>query len=125
MTIYLNNQPNFTEGQIRIVKGDTLKININAKDSAGATMNLTGGSAKLTVRKSPQVTGDSFASFTSSGGDIVLAATNPNLVLTVAPATTAAWEVGLYYYDLEFTDSGGVKRTWLMNTFEVIEHITA
>lgn len=124
MSIYLNNQPNFTDGKIRLVKGDTLKININAKDSAGSTMDLTGGSAKLTVREKPALSGTAIISLTSSGGDIVLAATNPNMVITVAASTTANYIVGKYYYDLEYTDSNGVKRTWLMNTFEIIDHIT-
>lgn len=125
MDVYLNNQPN-TNAKIKLVQGDTLSINLTLEDDNAAVINLTAYTAKLTVRSSPTLTGTSIISLSSAGGSpaITLGSTSPNLVISVAAATTAAWEKGLFYYDLELTNGSGVKRTYLFSTFEIVDHIT-
>jgi hypothetical protein len=89
-----------------IEQGATFTRVLNYTDSNDATVDLSTFSARMKIRK----THDSatvLASWTSAT-EITLAATNPNITISVTAAATASldWS-GLAVYDFEIDDGGG------------------
>jgi hypothetical protein len=89
-----------------VEQGATFTRVLNYTDSAGATVDLSSHSARMKIRKSVD-SSTVLASWTSST-EITLAASNPNITISVAASATASldWD-GLAFYDFEVDDGGG------------------
>lgn len=117
---------------IEIRKGATFVLDVDWKDEAGALHDLTGYSAAMQVRADYDA--DTAVLDLSSGdGDIVLAATAPNVKVEATPAATRAIPVAAggsapwrqtYVYDLEITDPSGRVTRLLQGRAVVVEEVT-
>jgi hypothetical protein len=87
-------------------QGATWYREITYKTTAGVVVNLSAYSARMTIRR---VFGSTpLLSLTSSpGGGIVLAATAPNMVVTITDAQTLALTFSSAVYDLVIVAPGG------------------
>lgn len=105
------------------VQGDTWttapqwKINNNY-------VNVTGYTAKLTVRKAPTSTTSVFE-FSTANGRIVTGSTDGKFTLTALPAVTASVPAGNYVYDFDITSPAGNTVTLLSGGFQVIKQVSA
>lgn len=86
---------------ITFTQGQRLTFNVNVKDTAGSTIDLTGFTASLAIQTRDGAT--THGTFTSAGGEITLAATNPNVQVAIPTASTAAWAFDLAFGDLKLT----------------------
>jgi len=90
-----------------IEQGATFTRNLVYKDSAGAVVDLTGlytARMKIRINKNSET---ELASWTSST-EITLAATDPNIIISVTAAATAALDwAGKAYYDFEIDNGAG------------------
>lgn len=87
-------------------QGATFYRELIYRDSAGAVVDLSTYTARMKIRLHKD-SGDVLASW-STTTEITLAATAPNIIISVTAAATAAldWS-GLAYYDLELDDGAG------------------
>ncbi len=93
-----------------IYQGTTFERLMTYKDGAGVVINLSGYSARMKIRKT---WGAAVLLELTSGanGGIVLAATSPNITVTITPALTAPLSFEYAVYDLEIeSPSGKVDR---------------
>jgi hypothetical protein len=107
MTPVAGPQPGALDLEIR--QGSTFSLPLTYRDAAGAVVNLAGSTARLQVR-STVASATTLLELTTENGGIAVAATAPNLTLTISAAATAAlsWdERSPAVYDLELV-SGGV-----------------
>ncbi len=91
-----------------IYQGTTFERLLTYKDANNAVVNLSGFSARMKIRKS---WGSPVLLELANGSGITLAATTPNLTITVTPVQTAALDFEYAVYDLEIeAPSGKVDR---------------
>lgn len=86
---------------ITFTQGQRLTFNVNVKNTAGTTIDLTGFTASLAIQTRDGVT--THGTYTSAGGEITLAATDPNVQVAVPTADTAAWTFDMAFGDLKLT----------------------
>lgn len=86
-------------------KGFTL--NLAWKDSAGVLVDLTGYTAKLTVRNLPNTTAKFSLDLTTANSKITLGGLTHNVISKALPSDTAAMLPGNYAYDLELIAGTG------------------
>lgn len=102
--------------QIYFKRGDTFLFSATVSDTAGSPINLTGWTIQAQVR--------------NSGGTLIDAAVvtvtdavNGTYTLTVADTTD--WAINeTYYFDIQYTDSGGIIRSTNTLLIAVVEDIT-
>ena len=101
------------------VKGDTFKGQSFVYERNGSAIDLTGASIKLMLKKIK--TGSSY--FTFSTGDNI----------TITDAVNGSWKLdstvinidaGVYYYDVELTESNGNISTYLSGTWTILQDVT-
>lgn len=93
--------------------GDTLVATIPITDGDGAPVDLTGASATYRI-----VSGDNtqvHVTKTESDGLVLAGST---VTLTLSPADTAALS-GIYYHEMEITDTAGNVSTVLAGTLTI------
>lgn len=108
-------------------QGATWKAVVTYTDSAGAAVNLTGGTATMKARKitAPRlgvgaVVGSAVFTLSSPSSGIVLTTPASGIMtITLSAATTAAITPDIYDYDLEILLSGGDTAKIMYGTFEI------
>ena len=113
-----SSRHNFT-----IEQGTTLMKPFIWKDSDGVPVDLTGYTAKMQVRQSPQ-SGTVLLELSTSNGRITLggAAGTITLVLTAATTAAIAWRRGVY--DIELTSGDGTVTRLLEGEIQVSKEVT-
>lgn len=108
-------------GNIEIIKGDTLVINVTLYESDGVTpRNLTGKTYAAKLRSNPAATGAPDATFTQA----VVSAPAGTMTLTLDNTVTDTLSPSLtYYFDLEETN-GSVITTVLRRSLTVVQDVT-
>jgi hypothetical protein len=93
---------------LTLYQGATWSREMTLKDGSGNVVDLSHYSARMTIRPTP--IDSAIVQLTSSaGGGIVLAATSPNIVVTVSARQTAVMSfISPAYYDLELVSSDGI-----------------
>lgn len=100
------------------MRGDTEVINLTIRDSAGNPVNLTGDTFASQIRYQKDDVAVA-ASFTC-------VVTNPSggvVQLTLLPASSAALDDGIAYWDLQRT-SGGVVSTVVAGKVTILADVT-
>lgn len=113
-----SSRHNFT-----IEQGATLMKPFIWKDSDGVPVDLTGYTAKMQVRQSPQ-SGTVLLELSTSNGRITLggAAGTITLALTAAITAAIAWRRGVY--DIELTSGDGTVTRLLEGEIQVSKEVT-
>ena len=102
-------------------RGDTYPFVLQLRDAAGAPLDITGCTFLLTIDPSPQPD-SSAANVAQLTGSIVGAATNGQVQFT--PTAPAVGTVGVLFYDVQMTTSGGAVRTVLVGQWTVEQDVT-
>ena len=105
------------------VQGDTWTTAPQWKIN-GFYVDVSGYTAKLTVRKSPS-SATSVFEFSTSNGRITVGSIDGKFTLTAVPADTASVPAGNYVYDFDIVSSGGVSTTILSGGFQVIKQVSS
>lgn len=109
---------------IGIEQGSTLSLSINYKDSNGDTIDLSSGYTARMQGRTGAAADSTLFSLTDSSG-ITLAATNPNILVTLSATSTAALPAPLLgVYDLEIESSSGVVTKVLKGRLRVDSEVT-
>ena len=111
-----------TEVNICRVRGDTDSFTVSLVDASAVAIDLTGSTVVLTVDPSNEP-GDALANlFTLTGA---LSGTPTDGVVTFTLTALDADQVPeTYFYDVEWTNAGGVIKTVLRGTFTFEQDIT-
>jgi len=121
----LSNKPVVLDA--RVVIGDSFYHTLTFKNGDGTYIDFTGASAKAIVRESPDSTSTAILTMSSAGSPIYItldAAVENNFIINVPKTVTADLTAGVYYWDMEITDSSGKTRTYWKGRFVVEEQIT-
>jgi hypothetical protein len=103
-------------------EGDTLEMSFTWKDSAGDVIDISAYTAAMDIKaSSADVT--SLLTLTNGSG-ITLAATSPNLLVTVTNVQTATLGKGKYVYDIELTEPSGKVNTLISGVIVLIRSVT-
>jgi hypothetical protein len=86
-------------------------------------VNVTGYTAKLTVRKAVNSASSVFE-FSTSNGRITVGSYDGKFTLTASASDTASVPAGNYVYDFDVVSSGGVSTTLLSGGFQVIAQVS-
>jgi hypothetical protein len=106
---------------IEVPGNSTFALAITWTDSTGAVVNLTGYSAAMQVKRQ---NGAAVILLSTGNGLIAVAATAPNLSLSVPIATMETLICPDGKYDLVVRSPGGVQTTLLQGPFTVSPWIT-
>lgn len=110
--------------KISLIRGDSRNIDVTFLQSDGVTpVDLTGGTAYLTVNISSDPTDDTAAAIQKN----VTTHTAPTLGqtrITLSPTDTSALTAGTYYYDVQFKDAAGTILSQKQDTFTLTADIT-
>lgn len=105
--------------------GNKRVLNVTVKDQAGALLNLTGYTAvfKVLRRQGGAIQSPAALTLTSSppAGIYIPTPANGVVVITLATGQTANFN-GLYYWELELTDSSGDTNVVATGEMEVAEN---
>lgn len=101
-------------------RGDTFPFVIQLKDSAGSPINITGYTFKLTLDESADPPDNTTLLFTN----VPTVSDGPNGKITVTLSGGQADHVGVFHYDLQWTDLGGAIRTVLQGKWVFDQDIT-
>lgn len=102
-------------------RGDTYSFVLSLKDAAGAALDITGASFLLTIDPSPSPE-SAVANIAQLTGSIVGAATLGQVRFD--PTAPSVATVGVFFYDVQMTDSGSRVRTILVGQWTVEQDIT-
>lgn len=106
---------------LKLKAGDDLPIKFTIVDSAGAVVDLTGGTIKLKISVKLGVTDaaalyvGSYTSFTNPTGGIHTE--------TIPDATTKDWAAGPYLYQSRFIDSSGIVQSENIDRCAILENL--
>lgn len=112
---------NYTLG---IEQGSTLSLLLTWKDSNGTAVNLTGYTARMSLKSSFTST-TTILSLTTSNGRITLGGSAGTIQLTVSATDTAALtapQTGVY--DLELVSGSSVVTRLIQGTFSITPEVT-
>jgi hypothetical protein len=108
---------------ITIEQGSTFSLSVNYTDSSGSTINLSSYSARMQCRVGRASSSTVFS--LTSGSEITLGSSDPNLLVTIPATTTAAYDAPLRgVYDLEIESSSGVVTKLLKGTLLIEAEVT-
>ena len=93
------------------------------KDSAGDVIDLTGYSARMQIRES-LASNSTLLSATNANGQLVIAAADGKVTLTLTATETAALTFTSGLYDLELVSSGGTVTRLVQGTVTLSKEIT-
>lgn len=110
----------------RVYRGDTIVLNITAKDTTGAALNLTGGTLTATLKSTMSDADPGLSQVTSPSSGITITNAAGGLATVTFPATATAGltDDTTLYGDVQFVDSAGRKSTLELMTFEVKRDVT-
>lgn len=109
---------------VTIEQGSTFSLSINYKDSGGSTINLSSGYTARMQCRAGRASSSTVFSLTSSS-EITLAATNPNILVTIPATTTDDYAAPLRgVYDLEIESSAGVVTKVLKGNLVIEAEVT-
>ena len=113
-----SSRHNFT-----IEQGTTLMKPFIWKDSDGVPVDLTGYTAKMQVRQSPQ-SGTVLLELSTTNGRITLGGASGTITLALIASTTAAinWRRGVY--DIELTSGDGTVTRLIEGEIQVSKEVT-
>lgn len=116
-----------TRKNLEIYRGDTVTLTCTAK-SNGTAINLTSGTARMTVKYSPyDADADAvFSVYSPSNGIVLTTPASGIFTVTLAPALTTslpAHRLDLFY-DLRFTTSSGAVYTLAAGQFTILPNIS-
>ncbi len=99
--------------QYHAFRGDTIVINISAKDTTGAALNLTGGILTATLKNDLADVDPGLSQVTSPSSGIAITNAAGGLATVTFPATATAalLDDATLYYDVQFVDSASRKTT--------------
>ena len=102
-------------------RGDTYGETVTVTDTAGAAINITGYTFKLTVdpEKAPLTADNNLFSITGT----ILSPTAGTVEFAPSP-TQADQAPGTYYYDIQLIDGAGRIRTIALDKWVVVQDIT-
>jgi hypothetical protein len=108
---------------ITIEQGSTFSLSLAYKDSSGTLIDLSTYSARMQCRVGRDATSTVFS--LTSGSEITLSDSDPNLLITIPATTTAAYDAPLRgVYDLEIESAGGVVTKILKGTLLIEAEVT-
>lgn len=111
----------YQETNITRVRGDTFPFSFRIKDSAGAAVDITGFSFKLSVDTNEEPTDETSQLFKLTG----TVTDGPNgIVQFTLSAVQADQTPSTYYFDLEQTDLAAKIRTVAKGEWNVIQDVT-
>ena len=105
----------FTQGDT-FVTAPQWKIN-------GSYVNVSGYTAKMSLRKSETSSTSTF-DFSTANGRIVTGSDDGKFTISASSTDTATVPAGSYVYDLEVTSPTGTKTTILSGVFTVNKQVT-
>lgn len=106
-----------------VVRGDTWNgIGTTNIQVNGAAPTFPVASARMHFRSSPAAATPTLA-LTSADGDIVIDNADTWL-MHVIPVTPFPLAAGVWYWDLETTDSAGTVKTYVTGTLHVLQDVT-
>ena len=105
---------------MRCRKGQTFSKSLTWKPDGTNVADLTGYTGSFLIKKSP-VSGSTVLATLTVGSGLTVAATSPNIVVSVSGATTENWTPGRYLYYLELVSGGGIVYPLLTGEFMVEE----
>lgn len=108
---------------LTINQGETLSQQFTWKDSTGTAVNLTGYSARMQARLSPDST-DPIIDLTTSNGGISLGGVAGTITLSMTAATTSALTEGYAVWDIELVSGSGVVTRLLQGNLIITREIT-
>ena len=91
-----------------IYQGATWSRYLTYKTAAGVVVNLTGYAARMTIRRTYGAAAILALGTASPLSGITVAATSPNITITITATQTAALDFEYAVYDLEIESAGGV-----------------
>jgi len=106
-----------TKVNIVIDQGTDFATTVSLTNTAGSQLDLTGMAAASQVRKT-------FTSSNATAFATALANNNGTLTLSMNNSTTSALSAGRYVYDVELTDSSGIKSRILEGMVTVTPEVT-
>lgn len=104
-------------------QGATFTRTITWKDSNGSPVNLTGYTARMSLRSTIDSSVE-VLSLTTANSRITLGGVAGTITLNVDATTTAALAAGQYVYDLEAVSGGGTVTRIVMGSFVVRGEVT-
>lgn len=115
-----------SEVNICRVRGDTDSFTVTVQDANGAAIDITGFSFLFTVDPSdePVNSANNLFQLSSPAGGIVLTTPASGLITLTLSGAQADQTPGVYFYDLQMTDTGGAIKTILKGQYEVVQDIT-
>mgnify|MGYP000916193735 FL=1 len=107
-------------------RGDSHVEVFTVTDSAGAAVNLTGASARFTVkRETTDALADAILTRTSGvGGGITLGGAAGTVTVAFVAATMAALDPGRYVYDVEVTLADTTVNTVAEGSFTLLADVS-
>jgi ketopantoate hydroxymethyltransferase len=105
-----------------IQQGATFQRTVTWKDENGALINLTGYTARLQIRETPDATA-TIVSLTDSSG-LVLGGSAGTIAITISATATAALTITRAVYDLELVTAGGIVTRLLEGTVSVTPEVS-
>jgi len=90
----------------------------------GTPVSVTGYTAKMSLRKSPNSSTSVF-DFSTANGRIVTGTVDGKFTITASSTDTATIPAGTYYYDLEVTSPASVRTTLLSGVLTVAKQVTS
>jgi hypothetical protein len=106
-----------TKVNIVIDQGTDFATTVSLTNTAGSQLDLTGMAAASQIRKT-------FTSSNATAFATALANNNGTLTLSMNNSTTSALSAGRYVYDVELTDSSGIKSRILEGMVTVTPEVT-
>jgi hypothetical protein len=108
---------------MRIDQGSTYSQIIQVNDNNGVARNLTGYTAKMSIRKAI-TDATTVLDLTSPAGGITINGAAGQLTITITDEQTSAmtWTTGVY--DIKITSSGGVAERILEGAVSVFPQVT-
>lgn len=100
-----------------LYKGDYFQTSIVIKDNAGAPINLTGYTAKCSIKSSPSAS-------TSFDATCAITAGNGLVNITFPSSVTKDIVAGDYVWDFQVTNPSGNVRTYLAGDVKVYAEVT-
>lgn len=102
-------------------RGDDYSFVLAIKDGSGTAIDITGSTFLLTVDPSPTPEDDT-NNVSQLSGVIVVAASGT--VRFTPDAALADAAPGVYFFDVQQTDSGGAVRTILKGSWTIVQDVT-
>ena len=108
---------------ITIEQGSTFSLSLNWTNSSDETIDLTSYSARMKGRSDNESSAEIFS--LTDASEITLAATDPNVIITIPATTTATYEAPLLgVYDLELVSDSGFVTKLLKGRLRIDREVT-